>query len=149
MFFDEVKTGFRVANGGAQEYFDIQADLVTYAKAMGNGFPIAAIAGKEEVMMTIEPGSLAHGGTYSGNVVGGIVGVKKYIYDVFGDTINTASRMESNSMPKRVNISAETFMLLKDTTYIKANNITFEKRTPIQVKGKGLMEMYFINTQPV
>ena len=37
---------------------------------MGNGFPIAAIAGQEEVMMTIEPGSLAHGGTYSGNVVG-------------------------------------------------------------------------------
>ena len=70
MIFDEVKTGFRVANGGAQELFGIQADLVTYAKAMGNGFPIAAIAGKEEVMMTIEPGSLAHGGTYSGNVVG-------------------------------------------------------------------------------
>lgn len=70
MIFDEVKTGFRIANGGAQEYFDIQADLVTYAKAMGNGYPIAAIAGKEEVMMTIEPGSLAHGGTYSGNVVG-------------------------------------------------------------------------------
>ena len=70
MMFDEVKTGFRVANGGAQEHFGIQADLVTYAKAMGNGFPVAAIAGKEEVMMTIEPGSLAHGGTYSGNVVG-------------------------------------------------------------------------------
>ncbi len=70
MVFDEVKTGFRMANGGAQEYFNIQADLVTYAKAMGNGFPIAAIAGKEEVMMTIEPGAMAHGGTYSGNVVG-------------------------------------------------------------------------------
>jgi glutamate-1-semialdehyde 2,1-aminomutase len=70
MMFDEVKTGFRVARGGAQEYFGLQADLVTYAKAMGNGFPIAAIAGKEEVMMTVEPGSLAHGGTYSGNVVG-------------------------------------------------------------------------------
>lgn len=70
MMFDEVKTGFRIANGGAQEYFGIQADLVTYAKAMGNGFPIAAIAGKQEVMMTVEPGSLAHGGTYSGNVVG-------------------------------------------------------------------------------
>jgi glutamate-1-semialdehyde 2,1-aminomutase len=70
MMFDEVKTGFRLARGGAQEYFGIQADLVTYAKAMGNGFPIAAIAGKEEVMMTVEPGSLAHGGTYSGNVVG-------------------------------------------------------------------------------
>lgn len=70
MIFDEVKTGFRIAKGGAQEYFGIQADLATYAKAMGNGFPIAAIAGKEEVMMTIEPGSMAHGGTYSGNVVG-------------------------------------------------------------------------------
>jgi glutamate-1-semialdehyde 2,1-aminomutase len=70
MIMDEVKTGFRVAKGGAQELFGIQADLVTYAKAMGNGFPIAAIAGKEDVMMTIEPGSLAHGGTYSGNVVG-------------------------------------------------------------------------------
>ena len=70
MVFDEVKTGFRVARGGAQELFGLQADLVTYAKAMGNGFPIAAIAGKEDVMMTIEPGSMAHGGTYTGNVVG-------------------------------------------------------------------------------
>jgi glutamate-1-semialdehyde 2,1-aminomutase len=70
MVFDEVKTGFRIANGGAQEYFNIQADLVTYAKSLGNGFPIAAIAGKEEVMMTVQPGAMAHGGTYSGNVVG-------------------------------------------------------------------------------
>jgi len=70
MVFDEVKTGFRVANGGAQEYFGIKADLVTYAKALGNGFPIAAIAGKEKVMMTVHPGSVAHGGTYSGNVAG-------------------------------------------------------------------------------
>jgi glutamate-1-semialdehyde 2,1-aminomutase len=69
MMFDEVKTGFRIANGGAQEFFGIQADLVTYAKAMGNGFPIAAIAGKEDVMMTVQPGAMAHGGTYSANVV--------------------------------------------------------------------------------
>jgi glutamate-1-semialdehyde 2,1-aminomutase len=70
LVFDEVKTGFRIANGGAQEYFGIQADLVTYAKAMGNGFPIAAVGGKEEVMGVIGYGSVAHGGTYSGNVVG-------------------------------------------------------------------------------
>jgi glutamate-1-semialdehyde 2,1-aminomutase len=75
LVFDEVKTGFRVANGGAQEYFNIQADLVTYAKALGNGFPIAAIAGKEDVMMTIQPGAMAHGGTYSGNVVGTAAGI--------------------------------------------------------------------------
>ncbi|MBG7609923.1 MAG: aminotransferase class III-fold pyridoxal phosphate-dependent enzyme, partial [Anaerolineae bacterium] len=75
LVFDEVKTGFRIANGGAQEHFNIQADLVTYAKALGNGFPIAAIAGKEDVMMTIQPGAMAHGGTYSGNVVGTIAAI--------------------------------------------------------------------------
>lgn len=70
LVFDEVKTGFRVANGGAQEYFNIQADLVTYAKSMGNGFPIAAIGGKAEIMDAIGSGSVAHGGTYTGNVAG-------------------------------------------------------------------------------
>lgn len=70
MVMDEVKTGFRIANGGAQEYFGVQGDLITYAKSMGNGFPIAAIAGKEEVMMTVEPGAVAHGGTYTGNAAG-------------------------------------------------------------------------------
>jgi glutamate-1-semialdehyde 2,1-aminomutase len=70
LIFDEVKTGFRIARGGAQEYFGVKADLVTYAKAMANGFPIAAIGGKQEVMMVIEPGRVAHGGTYTGNVAG-------------------------------------------------------------------------------
>ncbi|HQX75806.1 MAG TPA: guanitoxin biosynthesis PLP-dependent transaminase GntE [Thermoflexales bacterium] len=69
LIFDEVKTGFRVARGGAQELFGIRADLVAYAKAMGNGFPIGAIGGKEEFMMTIEPGAVGQGGTYCGNVV--------------------------------------------------------------------------------
>jgi len=70
LIFDEVKTGFRIANGGAQEYFGVRADLVTYAKAMGNGFPIAAIGGKKRVMEVIGDGSVAHGGTYTGNAVG-------------------------------------------------------------------------------
>jgi glutamate-1-semialdehyde 2,1-aminomutase len=75
MIMDEVKTGFRIALGGAQEYFGVQSDLVTYAKSLGNGFPIAAIAGKEEFMMTIAPGQVAHGGTYSGNVIGAAAAV--------------------------------------------------------------------------
>jgi len=70
LIFDEVKTGFRVARGGAQEYFGVRADIVTYAKAMANGYPIAAICGKRDVLMVIEPGRVAHGGTYTGNVVG-------------------------------------------------------------------------------
>jgi glutamate-1-semialdehyde 2,1-aminomutase len=69
LIFDEVKTGFRIANGGAQEYFGVRADLVTYAKSMGNGFPVAAFAGNDKVMGVLEQGGVAHGGTYCGNVV--------------------------------------------------------------------------------
>jgi glutamate-1-semialdehyde 2,1-aminomutase len=69
LIFDEVKTGFRVAPGGAQERFGIQADLVTYAKAIANGFPLAAIGGKREVMGVVGRG-VAQGGTYCSNAVG-------------------------------------------------------------------------------
>jgi glutamate-1-semialdehyde 2,1-aminomutase len=70
MIMDEVKTGFRIAPGGAAEYFGVTGDLVTYAKAMGNGFPVAVIGGKREFMQSVGPGRTAHGGTYCGNVVG-------------------------------------------------------------------------------
>jgi glutamate-1-semialdehyde 2,1-aminomutase len=69
LIFDEVKTGFRIARGGAQEYFGVRADLAAYAKALGNGFPVSAVAGRREIMMMVEPGRVAHGGTYCGNVV--------------------------------------------------------------------------------
>jgi glutamate-1-semialdehyde 2,1-aminomutase len=66
---DEVKTGFRIANGGAQEYYNIQPDLATYAKALGNGYPIAAFGGKREIMSIIGHG-VAQGGTYTNNKPG-------------------------------------------------------------------------------
>lgn len=66
---DEVKTGFRIANGGAQEYYHIKPDLVTYAKALGNGYPIAAFGGKREIMSIIGQG-VAQGGTYTNNKPG-------------------------------------------------------------------------------
>lgn len=69
MIMDEVKTGFRIAKGGAQEYFNVKADLVAYAKALGNGFPIGAVGGKKEIMGEIGPLMIPMGGTYSGNVV--------------------------------------------------------------------------------
>jgi glutamate-1-semialdehyde 2,1-aminomutase len=69
LILDEVKTGFRLARGGAQEYFGIHADLAAYAKAMGNGFPVSAVAGRDAIMAVVEPGRVAHGGTYCGNVV--------------------------------------------------------------------------------
>ncbi len=66
---DEVKTGFRIANGGAQEHYGLRADLVTYAKALGNGYPIAAFGGRREIMGLIGHG-VAQGGTYTNNRVG-------------------------------------------------------------------------------
>jgi glutamate-1-semialdehyde 2,1-aminomutase len=66
---DEVKTGFRIANGGAQEYYRLSPDLVTYAKALGNGYPVAAFGGKKEIMSIIGQG-VAQGGTYTNNKPG-------------------------------------------------------------------------------
>ena len=64
MIVDEVKTGFRVARGGVQELFGFKADLCTFAKAMGNGYPISAVAGREDIMRKIGKG-VAHGGTFT------------------------------------------------------------------------------------
>lgn len=68
LIVDEVKTGFRVARGGAQELFGIKADLCTFAKAMGNGYPIAVVAGREDVMRKVGDG-VVHGGTFTGHSV--------------------------------------------------------------------------------
>ncbi len=72
LIIDEVKTGFRVAKGGVQELYGVHADLTTYAKAMGNGYPVAAFGGKAEFMDCIHfgEGGVTHGGTYTANLVG-------------------------------------------------------------------------------
>ncbi|MBM75317.1 MAG: aspartate aminotransferase family protein [Proteobacteria bacterium] len=72
LIVDEVKTGFRVAKGGVQELYGVHADLTTYAKAMGNGYPVAAFGGKSELMDCIHfgEGGVTHGGTYTANLVG-------------------------------------------------------------------------------
>src|SRR6478672_11024083 len=75
LIFDEVKTGFRFARGGAAEFFGIKPDLATYAKAMGNGYPAAAFAGTDEVMSVL-PSKVSHGGTYAGNRVAAAAAVK-------------------------------------------------------------------------
>ncbi|MEX2630380.1 MAG: aspartate aminotransferase family protein [Tistlia sp.] len=68
LIVDEVKTGFRVARGGAQEIYGIQADLCTYAKAMGNGYPISALAGRRDIMSIIGQ-TVVHGGTFTAHAV--------------------------------------------------------------------------------
>jgi glutamate-1-semialdehyde 2,1-aminomutase len=69
LIFDEVKTGFRIATGGAHEHFGVTPDIGTYAKAMGNGFPVAAIAMRGEYLEGWRRGGIGQAGTYSGNGV--------------------------------------------------------------------------------
>jgi glutamate-1-semialdehyde 2,1-aminomutase len=68
MIIDEVKTGFRVARGGVQELYGVHSDICTFAKAMGNGYPISVLAGREEIMRKIGRG-VAHGGTYTAHPI--------------------------------------------------------------------------------
>jgi len=65
LIFDEVLTGFRIAKGGAQEFYGVKPDIACYAKALGGGAPIAAVAGRRDLMSQIGPGRIGFGGTYN------------------------------------------------------------------------------------
>lgn len=68
LIFDEVITGFRLAPGGAQQYYGVTPDLATFAKALANGFPLSAVAGKEDMMKASAPKArVAYMGTYNGS----------------------------------------------------------------------------------
>jgi len=77
-------------------------------------------------------------GINSGSVVAGIVGLKKFAYDIWGDTVNTASRMEQNSEPGKINISESTYLLLK-------GRFNCKYRGKIEAKNKGMIDMYFVS----
>ena len=77
-------------------------------------------------------------GIHSGSVVAGIVGVKKFAYDIWGDTVNTAARMEQNCEGGKINISESTYELVKNIT-------TCTYRGEIGAKGKGMLKMYYVN----
>jgi class 3 adenylate cyclase len=87
-----------------------------------------------------EPAFEMRVGIHTGPVVAGIVGVKKFQYDIWGDTVNTASRMESAGEVGKVNVSQSVYDLLKDD-----EQFTFESRGKVKAKGKGEMEMHFVS----
>ena len=97
---------------------------------------------KSEKDMLGKPAFAMRCGIHTGPVVAGIVGVKKFQYDIWGDTVNTASRIESNGEADKVNISHTTYELLKED-----NDFTFESRGKIEVKGKGSIEMWFVKSK--
>lgn len=79
-------------------------------------------------------------GIHSGPLVAGVIGTKKYIYDIWGDTVNTASRMESTGLPGKIQVSETTYDLLK-------NQYKFEERGLIEVKGKGQIKTFILESK--
>jgi adenylate cyclase len=78
-------------------------------------------------------------GLASGSVVGGVIGQKRILFDLWGDTVNVASRMESSGMPGRIQVAPSTWERLRESP-----TFTFESREPIEVKGLGLMTTYLL-----
>ena len=80
-------------------------------------------------------------GIHSGPLVAGVVGSKKFAYDIWGDTVNIAARMEQNCETNKINISQDTYELVK-------NEFTCVSRGKQHAKNKGLINMYFVETEP-
>jgi len=78
-------------------------------------------------------------GIHSGAVVAGVIGQRKFAYDLWGDTVNVAARMESHDLPGRVQVSSDTAALLGEMFKV-------EPRGEIQIKGKGTMQAFFLNS---
>jgi adenylate cyclase len=102
----------------AQLALDMRAAVTSIAQASGRALSIRI-------------------GISSGPVVAGVVGTKKFFYDVWGDTVNVASRMESSGEPGKIQVSEATYALLKD-------KFDFEARGEIEIKGKGKMRTWFL-----
>jgi glutamate-1-semialdehyde 2,1-aminomutase len=131
LIFDEVMTGFRVSPTGAVGLFGIEPDLVTFGKVVGGGFPLAAYAGKREIMEHVAPaGSMYQAGTLSGNPVATAAGIA------------TLQVLQRNGVWE--GIAAQTSKLIDGLTRAAA-----DAGVPVQAKSVGTMAGMFFNDQPV
>lgn len=95
------------------------------------------IAASERLTSEFNDGMSIRIGLHVGPAMAGVIGQKKPYYDVWGDTINVASRLESSSVPGRIQITPEVRSIL-------GSHYTFENRGPVEIKGKGVMDLYFL-----
>lgn len=132
---EKIKTigdGYMVAGGVPDPRPDHAAAVIEMALAMTDATKVATRA-----LGVLQQPLRVRIGIHSGPLIAGVLGTNKLIYDVWGDTVNTASRMEKYGEPGRIHVSAATCALLGD-------RYRFEPRGMIEVKGKGKMETYFL-----
>jgi class 3 adenylate cyclase len=130
---EKIKTigdAYMVAAGVPEPQSDHAERIAALAPRMLDAVAAVAEATKLKLQARI--------GVHTGPITAGVIGTHKFVYDVWGDTVNTASRMESHSLPGRIQVSAATRAVLGD-------DFKLERRGLIEVKGKGMMETYFLN----
>ncbi len=134
--FDEIITGFRIALGGGQEYYNLEVDLATYGKTLGGGLPIGLVAGKKEIMKVVEGDakgkSVFMGGTFSANPL--VMGIAKTVLQyLIKNKKNTYAHLNNNGR------------------YIKnrINDFCIENQLPVRMIGIGSMLRLIFTDKPI
>ena len=133
LIFDEIITGFRLAIGGAQEYFGVKPDMATLGKVLGGGFPLAAFGGKKEIMQNISPlGKVYQAGTFSGNPVSATAGFT---------ILKILSQKRGEIYPK----------LEKNSTQLKKalSDLAAAHKVPAQVYNIASLYQIFFTDKPI
>jgi glutamate-1-semialdehyde 2,1-aminomutase len=133
LIFDEVVTGFRMSPGGAQKFFSIEPDITTLGKALGNGFPIAAVGGKSEIMDMLSPeGKVYQASTYAGNPVSVSAGVS---------SIKIMNKLKSRLYPRLEKTCAKLVSAIHD--------LASDMKIPHQINSISSMFQIFFTENPV
>lgn len=133
LIFDEVVTGFRMSSGGAQEYFGIKPDITTLGKALGNGFPIAAVGGKSQIMDMLSPeGNVYQASTYAGNPISVSAGIS---------SIQTMNALKSKLYSKLEKNCAKLVSAIDD--------LASDMKIPHQINSISSMFQIFFTDQAV
>jgi len=133
LIFDEVVTGFRMSTGGAQKYFSINPDITTLGKALGNGFPIAAVGGREEIMEMLSPrGKVYQASTYAGNPISVAASIA---------SIKTINKLKSKLYPQLERACAKLVSAIRD--------VASDMRLPHQINSISSMFQIFFTDKPV
>ncbi len=133
LIFDEVLSGFRLAPGGAQEYYGVTPDISTFGKAIANGFPFSAVVGRQEVMAVTDPqaGKVSYAGTYNANQIG------------LAASYATLSELKSGRIQRRLNEKSRWLVKEFDAA---ASSIGVEA---ICRSIAGMFQVYFTKIEPV